>query len=81
MNLVGELVIERSRLESVGESIRDTLGAGGLTDSLEEISLHIGRLSGELQEEIMRARMFPIEQVFNRFPRMVRDLARSLERR
>jgi len=80
MNLVGELVIERSRLESVGESIRDTLGGGDLTDSLEEISLHIGRLSGELQEEIMRARMFPIEQVFNRFPRMVRDLARKFKK-
>ncbi|HBT20200.1 MAG TPA: chemotaxis protein CheA [Peptococcaceae bacterium] len=80
LNLVGELVIEKSRLESVGESIRDTLGGGDLTDSLEEISLHIGRLSGELQEEIMRARMFPIEQVFNRFPRMVRDLARKFRK-
>jgi len=80
MNLVGELVIERTRLEAVGDGIKASLGAGDLTDSLEEISVHIARLSSELQEEIMQARMFPIEQVFNRFPRMVRDLARKFNK-
>ncbi|NLK00046.1 MAG: chemotaxis protein CheA [Clostridia bacterium] len=77
MNLMGELVIERTRLEAVGGNIKSTLGAGDLSDSLDEISVHIARLSGELQEEIMQARMFPIDQVFNRFPRMVRDLSRK----
>lgn len=80
MNLVGELVIERTRLEAIGGSIRSVVGSDSLTESMEEISLHIARLSGELQEEIMQARMFPIEQVFNRFPRMVRDLARKFNK-
>ena len=80
MNLVGELVIERTRLEAVGSGIKTSLGSVDLTESMEEISLHIARLSSELQEEIMQARMFPIEQVFNRFPRMVRDLARKFNK-
>ncbi|KUO52797.1 MAG: chemotaxis protein CheA [Desulfitibacter sp. BRH_c19] len=76
MNLVGELVIDRIRLADVEEGLRNRYGTEGL-EILEEISLHIGRISGDLQEEIMKARMFPIEQVFNRFPRMVRDLAQK----
>lgn len=77
MNLVGELVIDRIRLADVEESLRAKYGTEDLLEILEEISLHIGRISGDLQEEIMKARMFPIEQVFNRFPRMVRDLAQK----
>ncbi|WP_028307530.1 chemotaxis protein CheA [Desulfitibacter alkalitolerans] len=80
MNLVGELVIDRIRLADVEESLRAKYGTEDLLEILEEISLHIGRISGDLQEEIMKARMFPIEQVFNRFPRMVRDLAQKAEK-
>ncbi|MBZ4686912.1 MAG: CheA signal transduction histidine kinase [Clostridiales bacterium] len=76
MNLVGELVIDRIRLADVGENLKNHLGTEGTLETLEEVSIHIGRITGELQEEIMKARMFPVEQVFNRFPRMVRDLAR-----
>lgn len=75
LNLVGELVIDRTRLARVGGELRGRLGAEELVETMEEISVHIGRITGELQGEIMKARMFPIDQVFNRFPRMVRDLA------
>ncbi|MGB9885462.1 MAG: chemotaxis protein CheW [Moorellales bacterium] len=77
MNLVGELVIDRTRLAEVEASLRGELGNSSLIETLEEISVHIGRVTGELQEEIMKARMFPVEQVFSRFPRMVRDLAQK----
>lgn len=77
MNLVGELVIDRTRLLDVGGGLKNQLGSGDLIDTLEEVSVHIGRITTDLQEEIMKARMFPIEQVFNRFPRMVRDLAQK----
>lgn len=77
MNLVGELVIDRTRLLDVGQSLRNELGSQELVETLEEVSAHIGRITSDLQEEIMKARMFPIEQVFNRFPRMVRDLAQK----
>ena len=77
MNLVGELVIDRTRLTDVGDSVRDKLGADDLVEDMEEITVHVGRVTSELQEEIMKARMLPIEQVFKRFPRMVRDLAKK----
>lgn len=77
MNLVGELVIDRTRLAEVEATLRNRFGADVLVETLEEICMHIGRVTSELQEEIMKARMFPIEQVFNRFPRMVRDLAQK----
>ncbi len=80
MNLVGELVIDRIRLADVKDNLKVTKKvedtAEDTMETLEEVSVHIGRITGDLQEEIMKARMFPIDQVFNRFPRMVRDLAR-----
>lgn len=77
MNLVGELVIDRTRLLDVGQGLKAKLGAEDLIETMDEVSVHIGRITTDLQEEIMKARMFPIEQVFNRFPRMVRDLAQK----
>ncbi|MFA5535669.1 MAG: chemotaxis protein CheA [Bacillota bacterium] len=77
MNLAGELVIDRTRLADVNGSLKTTLGADKTIETLEEVTVHLGRIVGELQEEIMKARMFPIDQVFNRFPRMVRDLAQK----
>lgn len=75
MNLVGELVIDRTRLMEIGSNLKSGQGSDALLETLEEVSVHIGRVTGDLQEEIMKARMFPVEQVFSRFPRMVRDLA------
>lgn len=75
MNLVGELVIDRTRLADVNGGLKARLGTEELVETLEEVTVHVGRIIGDLQEEIMKARMFPIEQVFNRFPRMVRDLS------
>ncbi|MHB1419670.1 MAG: chemotaxis protein CheW [Bacillota bacterium] len=77
MNLVGELVIDRTRLARANSGIKSRLGTDQLVENLDEISTHLGRITGELQEEIMKARMLPVEQVFNRFPRMVRDLAQK----
>jgi two-component system chemotaxis sensor kinase CheA len=70
VDVMGELVIARSRLENVAEQIDDR----ELTDAVGE--LH--RISAELQREVMATRMVPVGNIFNRFPRMVRDLARDL---
>ncbi|MGQ9511808.1 chemotaxis protein CheA [Thermodesulfitimonas sp.] len=78
MNLVGELVIDRTRLNRFAEIFRSRYGSDDLVDVLNEISNHLGQLTNDLQEQIMKARMLPIAQVFNRFPRMVRDLAHKL---
>ena len=72
MNMVGELVLVRNRLVSIGVSTSDA-----------ELSKAIGTLdvvTGNLQGGVMKTRMQPIKKVFGRFPRVVRDLARSLKK-
>lgn len=70
MNLVGELVINKTRLEQIFRT-------NDLT-SLNETVEQIDRITSDLQNVVMEVRMVPIEQVFNRFPRMVRDLSKEL---
>lgn len=77
LNLVGELVIDRTRVAQLGREFEARLPHDEMVDSLLETAAHIGRITDELQEHIMKARMLPIEQVFNRFPRMIRDLAQK----
>jgi two-component system chemotaxis sensor kinase CheA len=70
MNLVGELVIARGQLQQMAGTSGDA--------ALEETVAQGARLIGEMQEEILRCRMVPVAQVFDRFPRLVRDAARAL---
>lgn len=77
LNLVGELVIDRTRVAQLGREFETRFQHDEMVDSLLETAAHIGRITDELQEHIMKARMLPIEQVFNRFPRMIRDLAQK----
>jgi two-component system chemotaxis sensor kinase CheA len=77
MNLVGELVIDRTRIARIGADLSAKYADSGV-DALAELVGHLARITGELQDQIMRARMMPIETVFNRFPRVIRDLAQKL---
>lgn len=70
VNLVGELVIVRSRLEGIASQ----LDRPDLDDALAVLE----RISADLQQEVMQTRMVPVGNIFNRFPRMVRDLAHDL---
>lgn len=70
LNLVGELVINKTRLEQIGLSHK----LGDLSETIE----HIDRVTTDLQTVVMKVRMVPVGQVFNRFPRMVRDLSHEL---
>lgn len=70
MNLVGELVVARVRLGDLTKG----LGNGALAETVAQTS----KLIGDLRDEIMRSRMVPVWQVFDRFPRMVRDASRAL---
>jgi len=72
MNLVGELVLVRNRLSSLG-----------LVTDDEQLNKAVSNLDGvttDLQGAVMKTRMQPIKKVFGRFPRVVRDLARSLDK-
>ena len=73
MNLFSELIIDRGRLEQIARKS----GLSELTETVE----HMTRISTDLQDLILNMRMVPVEQVFNRFPRMVRDLARELNKK
>jgi two-component system chemotaxis sensor kinase CheA len=70
MNHVGELVVARNRLVE--------LAAGHSGTELESLSTRINRLVSAVQTEVIEARMTPVWQVFDRFPRAVRDLAREM---
>lgn len=70
MNLIGELVITRGRLTQLSRDIADS--------ALDESVAQASRLISDLQDEIMTSRMVPVWQVFDRFPRLVRDAARAL---
>lgn len=72
MNLFEELVIDRGRLEQISKGLKDA--------ELFETVEHMTRISGDMQTIILNMRMVPVETVFNRFPRMVRQLARNLNK-
>jgi len=77
MNLMGELVIHRTRLGRIESQFKETFGEKGLSLELSDTSEQIGKMTTELHEAIMKVRMLPIRQVFMRFPRFVRDLAKE----
>jgi two-component system chemotaxis sensor kinase CheA len=75
LNLVGELVIDRTRLIQLGGLLAGQFGDHRVLTDLQQTSLHIGRITDELQEQVMKSRMLPVESVFSRLPRVVRDVA------
>ena len=74
LDLVGELVITRDRLVRTA----DGMSEGGADRALAGVVHDTARLVSALQEEVLRTRMVPVGQVFDRFPRLVRDVARDL---
>jgi two-component system chemotaxis sensor kinase CheA len=93
LNLVGELVINRTRISDIANTlerlmadkatVRDgTMGASHgiiapLAKDLSDSAALLARTTNEIQESIMKVRMVPIGQVFDRFPRLVRDVAKA----
>lgn len=72
MNMVGELVLVRNRLLSLGVNLND----GSMTKAIANLDV----VTGDLQGAVMKTRMQPIKKVFGRFPRVVRDMARTLKK-
>jgi len=72
MDLIGELVTTRGRLNELAAERRDP--------AIDDVAIRVSRLSADLQAEIIQARMTPVWQVFDRFPRLVRDVARQLDK-
>ncbi|WP_432453605.1 chemotaxis protein CheW [Agarivorans sp. QJM3NY_29] len=72
MNMVGELVLVRNRLVSLGLTSND--------EDMAKATSNLDVVTADLQGAVMKTRMQPIKKVFGRFPRVVRDLARSLKK-
>ena len=72
MNMVSELVIYRTRLEQIVVSQKSP----ELNETLEQV----GRTTSDLQDLVMKIRMLPLDTVFNRFPRMIRDISVELDK-
>jgi len=90
LNLVGELVINRTRISDIANTLERLMNdkvstAGGassgiiapLAKDLADSAALLARTTNEIQESIMKVRMVPIGQVFDRFPRLVRDVAKA----
>ena len=72
MNMVGELVLVRNRLLSLSSNLNN--------ESMAKTIANLDVVTGDLQGAVMKTRMQPIKKVFGRFPRVVRDLARTLKK-
>ena len=72
MNLVSELIIVKTQLE--GLNVKTNEGGNNYNDSVE----YLERITTSLHDAVMKVRMVPVETVFNRFPRMIRDISRKL---
>lgn len=72
MNMVGELVLVRNRINTLESVFED--------EEMAKAVNNLGVVTGDLQAAVMKTRMQPIKKVFGRFPRVVRDIARSLNK-
>ncbi|OCA85120.1 chemotaxis protein CheW [Pseudobacillus wudalianchiensis] len=77
LNLVGELVIGQTRLADIKSRFESRYPNDADVENFQEATNNLRQIVSELQEGMMKTRMLPIEQLFNRFPRMVRDISQK----
>ncbi|WP_342476938.1 chemotaxis protein CheA [Paenibacillus sp. FSL H7-0350] len=77
LNLVGELIIDNTRLHSVRSRLSEQFKSNSDVHLLNDIAGHLNMVISDLQEGMMKTRMLPMEHLFGRFPRMIRDLAQK----
>ncbi len=80
MNIMGELVLGRNALVQLAGRINGNFEGEPLIDELNHVTSQMNFVTSELQMAVMKMRMLPVGKVFNKFPRVVRDLSRSLEK-
>ena len=78
MRSVGELLVARGAFPLLAQKLNDGANSSGVAKELKDAGSNISRIADELQSSVMSIRMLPIKTVFQRFPRLLRDLARSL---
>jgi two-component system chemotaxis sensor kinase CheA len=78
MNLIGELVVSKNSLPFLAKRAEQVHGSREMSREIKDLHAVIDRLAQEMQGAIMAVRMLPVSEVFDRFPRLVRDVARKL---
>jgi two-component system chemotaxis sensor kinase CheA len=78
MTVVGELLVARGAIPLLVRKLNDGADSASVEKDLKDVGSSISRIADELQTSVMSIRMLPVKTVFQRFPRLVRDLARSL---
>ncbi|HWJ18486.1 MAG TPA: Hpt domain-containing protein, partial [Geobacterales bacterium] len=81
MNLIGELVVSKNSLPFLARRAEEVYGSREMSREIKEQYGVIDRLAQEMQTAIMTVRMQPVSEAFDRFPRLVRDLARKLSKK
>jgi len=80
MNLIGELVLGKNRLLKIYDDVEERYEGEKFLEELNQVVSSISVVTTDLQIAVMKTRMLPIGKVFNKFPRMVRDLSRELNK-
>lgn len=77
MNMIGEMVVARTRMNQIGKALESRYNDDQDVIDLAKTFTHVSKIVDGLQLDITAARMLPVGTVFNRFPRMIRDLAQK----
>jgi two-component system chemotaxis sensor kinase CheA len=78
MNLIGELIVSKNSLPFMAKRAEQVHGSREMSREIKDLHAVIDRLAQEMQSAIMAVRMLPVSDVFDRFPRLVRDVSRKL---
>jgi two-component system chemotaxis sensor kinase CheA len=81
MNLIGELVLGKNRLMKINDDVEERYEGEEFLEELNQVVSMISLVTTDLQIAVMKTRMLPIGKVFNKFPRMIRDLSRELKKK
>lgn len=81
MNLIGELVLAKNRLIKINVDVEERYEGEGFLEELNQVVSIVSLVTTDLQIAVMKTRMLPIGKVFNKFPRMIRDLSRELNKK
>ena len=80
MNLIGELVLGKNRLIKINDDVEERYEGEAFLEELNQVVSIVSLVTTDLQIAVMKTRMLPIGKVFNKFPRMIRDLSRELNK-
>jgi len=80
MNLIGELVLGKNRLLKIYDDVEERYEGEKFLEELNQVVSSVSLVTTDLQIAVMKTRMLPIAKVFNKFPRLVRDLSRELDK-